>query len=152
VIEIVRYRPRHLRRVLQIERASFPREPYTRKIFREVYEECGELFLIAKVRRRIAGYSATRVCSGHAEVVSIAVDPEYRVAGVGTALLAHTLERPEESGARSVELMVRVDNAAAIRFYRRFGFHHAGRVAGYYEGGQTGLRMRRALGRPPVRK
>ncbi len=152
-IEIARYRPRHLRRILQIERASFPDEPYTRAIFRDLYKECGELFLIAKVRRRIAGYIATRVCSGRAEIISIAVDPEYRRAGIGTTLLSIALERLDESGAHCVELMVRVDNREAIRFYRRFGFRHAGRVARYYEDGQTGLRMRRALGtEPPVRK
>lgn len=152
-IEIAHYDPRHLRRILQIERASFPDEPYTRAIFRDLYKECGELFLIAKVRGRIAGYIATRVCSGRAEVVSIAVDPDYRRAGIGKTLLGHALERIEKSGAHSVELMVRVDNREAIHFYRRFGFRHAGRFAGYYEDGQTGLRMRRAFGtEPPVRK
>ncbi len=152
-VEIARYRPRHLRRILRIERACFPEEPYTRAIFRELYYECGELFLIGKVRRRIAGYIATRLSEGRAEVISIAVDPAYRCAGLGTAMLEHTLERLAKAGASSVELMVRVDNEAAIRFYRRFGFRRAGRVAGYYEDGHTGLRMRRALDvAPPVRK
>lgn len=144
-VELARYRPRHLRRVLQIERACFPEEPYTRAIFHELYRECGEFFLIAKVRRRIAGYVAARLFEERAEVVSIAVDPAYRGEGLGAAMLECTLERLAGAGAVSVELMVRVDNKAAIRFYRRFGFRRAGRVAGYYEDGHTGLRMRLAV-------
>ncbi len=152
-MEITPYRSRNLRRVLQIESASFPKEPYTRTIFEGLHKECGELFLTGKVRGRIAAYIATRLHEGGAEVVSIAVDPEYRGAGVGTALLADTLERLRKAGASRVELMVRVDNRAAIRFYRGFGFRRAGRVAGYYEDGRTGLRMRLALAAdPPVRK
>ncbi|MGC9972114.1 MAG: ribosomal protein S18-alanine N-acetyltransferase [Bryobacteraceae bacterium] len=142
-VEIVRFRPRHLARILHIERAAFPEEPYTRAIFRNLYSECGELFLIAKLARRIAGYIATCAGDGRAEVISLAVDPEHRKKGIAAALLEHTLERLRESGVRSVELMVRVDNQEAIRFYRRFGFRRIQEVPGYYENGRAGLRMRR---------
>ncbi|HOL71110.1 MAG TPA: ribosomal protein S18-alanine N-acetyltransferase [Bryobacteraceae bacterium] len=151
VFEIARCQPRHLRRVLQIERASFPGEPYTRDIFRELWCECGEFFFVVKVRRRIAGYIATRLREGNAEVISIAVDPAYRGAGAGAAMLEHTLERLAAAGARSVELMVREDNEAAIRFYRRFGFRRIGRCAAYYGDGEAGVRMRRTLDGPPKR-
>lgn len=151
VFEIARCHPRHLRRVLQIERASFSGEPYTRAIFRELWRECGEFFFIVKIRRRIAGYIATRLREGNAEVISIAVDPAYRGAGAGAAMLEHTLERLAAAGARSVQLMVREDNDGAIRFYRRFGFRRTGRCAGYYWDGETGVRMRRALDAPPMR-
>ena len=68
-VEIVRFRPRHMASILEIERAAFAEEPYTRAIFRELYAECGELFLVAKLRRRIAGYIATCARDGTAEVV-----------------------------------------------------------------------------------
>ncbi|MGE5568578.1 MAG: ribosomal protein S18-alanine N-acetyltransferase [Rhodospirillales bacterium] len=149
VIEIARCHPRHLRRILRIERASFPGEPYTRAIFLELWRECGEFFFIVKIRRRIAGYIATRLRDGHAEVISIAVDPAYRGAGAGAAMLEHTLEHLAAAGARSVELMVREDNEAAIRLYHRFGFRRAGRYAGFYWDGEAGLRMRLALDPQP---
>jgi ribosomal-protein-alanine N-acetyltransferase len=145
MVEIARFRLRHLRRILQIERAAFPESPYTRAVFRTLYSDCCDLFLIAKVSRRIAGYMASRLHPGWAEIVSVAVDPERRREGVGAALLTHTLEQVRQLGVRSVELMVRVDNEDAIRFYRRFGFRRAGVVPAYYETGQAGLHMRRTL-------
>jgi ribosomal-protein-alanine N-acetyltransferase len=144
-VEIVRFRPRHLARILEIERATFAEEPYTRAIFRGLYAECGELFLVAKLTRRIAGYIATCARDGRAEVISLAVDPEHRKKGLAAALLEHTLARLRESGVRSVELMVRVDNEEAIRFYRRLGFRRVQEVPNYYENRRAGLRMRRAL-------
>lgn len=144
-VEIGRFRPRHLPRILGIERAAFPEEPYTRAVFLNLYAECRELFLIARVSRRIAGYMATRLHPGAAEIISVAVDPERRRAGVGAALLTYTLEQVKQLGVRSVELMVRVDNGDAIRFYRRFGFRRVGEVPAYYENGQAGLHMRRTL-------
>jgi ribosomal-protein-alanine N-acetyltransferase len=149
-LEIVRFRPRHLERILEIERAAFAAESYTRRIFRELYSECGDLFLVAKVSRRIAGYMATCADAGQAEIISVAVAPELRRQGIAAALLEYTLRRLRESGARSVELMVRVDNRPAIRFYRGFGFRRVGEVPGYYEDGRTGLRMRRRLQGPPL--
>lgn len=144
-IQIVRFRPRHLARILEIERATFAEEPYTRAIFLDLYAECGELFLVAKLFRRIAGYIATGAGDGRAEVISLAVDPEHRKKGIAAALLVYTLERLRVFGAHSVELMVRVDNQEAIRFYRRFGFRRVQEVPGYYENRRAGLRMRRAL-------
>jgi ribosomal-protein-alanine N-acetyltransferase len=138
-VEIVRFRPRHMASILEIERAAFAEEPYTRAIFRELYAECGELFLVAKLRRRIAGYIATCARDGTAEVVSLAVHPEHRRKGIAAALLEFTLKRLRGP----VELMVRVDNQAAIRFYRRFGFRQVEKVPGYYEKGLAGLRMLR---------
>ena len=84
-LEIVRFRPRHLERILEIERAAFAAESYTRRIFRELYSECGDLFLVAKVSRRIAGYMATCADAGQAEIVSVAVAPELRRQGIAAA-------------------------------------------------------------------
>lgn len=144
-VEIGRFRPPHLARVLEIERAAFPEGPYSRKIFLSLYSECGELFLVAKVSRRVAGYMATCVHPRMAEVVSVAVDPEHRRSGVGTALLAHTIELLKSHAVRLIELMVRADNREALRFYRRFGFRRVEEVPAYYENDRAGLRMRRVL-------
>jgi ribosomal-protein-alanine N-acetyltransferase len=146
-VEIGRFRPRHMARILEIERKAFAKEAYSRRMFLDLYARCGRLFLIAKVFRRIAGYSVTYVEGGTAEVVSVAVDPEQRRKGVATALLGWTIDRLRECGTRRIDLMVRVDNQPAIRFYRRFGFRRLGEVPGYYGKGGTGLRMRRNLTR-----
>jgi ribosomal protein S18 acetylase RimI-like enzyme len=55
-------------------------------------------------------------------VISLAVTPERRGQGIGSALLRRVVEEALESGLRSVSLDVAVRNDGAIRFYLREGF------------------------------
>ena len=50
----------------------------------------------------------------------------HRGLGVGTALLAATLETAFARGLTRIELTVLTDNAPAIALYRRFGFETEG--------------------------
>lgn len=131
----------HLRRILEIERASFPNEAYTRDMFLELHRECGDLFLIAKRSGRIVGYMVSSVGPRKAEIISIAVDPGYRNTGVGRALILYTIEKLRELGAGRLELTVRTTSAAAIRLYRSLGFSPLKTVTHYYQDGGDGLRM-----------
>jgi [ribosomal protein S18]-alanine N-acetyltransferase len=143
--EILPFRPRQLDRILEIERASFPREAYTRKMFKELRRECGPLFLVAKSQGRIAGYIATCRSETGAELISVAVDPRWRGRGLGAALLGHTLALLRASGTPHLDLMVSVGNPDAVRFYRRFGFRRFGTARRYYEDGSDADQMRLRL-------
>jgi len=145
VIEIRPFLRRHLERVLTIENACFAREAYPRELFLELHHECARTFFVARRARRIVGYSVASAAEGAAEIVSLAVLPEHRRAGVATALLRHTLSRLRRARVAVVTLMVRTDNLPAIRFYRRLGFRAAGRIARYYEDRSDGLLMRTRL-------
>jgi [ribosomal protein S18]-alanine N-acetyltransferase len=143
--EILPFRPRQLERVLEIERASFPREAYTRKMFKELRRECGPLFLVIKSRRRIAGYIATCRSETSAELISVAVDPRWRGQGLGTAMLEHSLAFLRASGVKHLDLMVSTNNREAARLYRRFGFRRTGTLRRYYADGSDADRMRLRL-------
>ncbi|MEO8131150.1 MAG: GNAT family N-acetyltransferase, partial [Bryobacteraceae bacterium] len=79
------------------------------------------------------------------ELVSIAVDPDFRTLGVGAALMKHTASVLKRRRVYSWHLMVRINNEPAIRFYRRFGFVRSRTVRGYYENGGDAWRMRTLL-------
>jgi len=53
---------------------------------------------------------------------ALRVDPRHRRKGVGTALLAHRLERARRLGVRVARLDTQEDNTAVRRMMRRFGF------------------------------
>jgi ribosomal protein S18 acetylase RimI-like enzyme len=55
-------------------------------------------------------------------VISLAVMPERRGQGIGSALLRRAVEEAVQSGLRSVSLDVAGRNGDAIRFYQREGF------------------------------
>ena len=53
---------------------------------------------------------------------ALCVDERLRGNGIGTQLIALTKKKAEESGFRTLSLMVLADNTAALRLYARCGF------------------------------
>ena len=145
MISIRRYQPRDLPRILKIENQSFGADAWPAELFREFGEECPEMFLVARVGLRVAGYSITCTAKNAAELASIAVLPKFRGRGVASALLARSIRAVRRRPATALWLMVRRDNHAAIDLYRRFGFVRTATVYGYYEDGAVAWRMRLEL-------
>jgi len=144
-VEIRMFRASDLKRVLSLERTTFAEGPYTKAMFRELFRDCGGLFFVAVRLRRIVGYMVTCVVNAEAEIVSIGVDPKCQKMGIGTRLMKHTFAALEKRGIKRIELMVRTTNKDGVRFYRRFGFRSAGRVARYYEDRGDAFHMRKIL-------
>jgi ribosomal-protein-alanine N-acetyltransferase len=142
-IDVRPFERRHLNRVVQIERASFGKDAWPAECFIEYWHESPELFLTARLGRRIAGYSITRTNWRGAELESIAVDPGYRGRGVAQALLDATVSRLRIQGAAALRLMVSTTNAPALRFYRQYGFVRTRLVKRYYGPGRDAWRMRK---------
>jgi ribosomal-protein-alanine N-acetyltransferase len=140
------FRAEDLDRIMEIERATFSREAYTRKMFLELQRDCGALFFVAQRGRRVAGYIVLCRNSNKAELVSIAVDPKLRKLGIGTALIEHAFSELVSRKVRCIELMVRVTNEEAVHFYRSFEFRRVRRVRRYYEDGADAYRMRKIVG------
>ena len=132
---------RDLRRILEIELASFGRDAWDRPVFEDALAHSPSLFVVARLSGRIAGYSITYIERGVAELVSIAVHPVYRRRAVGEALMNFTRREIGVLGVAAWRLMVRIDNERAIGFYRRFGFVRARTVRGYYGHGADAWRM-----------
>ncbi len=81
-----------------------------------------------------------------ADLVAIAVEPEYQSRGVGKRLLAHALSLAANADppAREVWLVVAEGNSRAQRFFARHGFRLRDGV-GVYPAGQRALRMVKSL-------
>ena len=108
--------------------------PWSAKDFEALLETQGVSGIVAPG----AGFALVRTAVDEAELLTIAVAPECRRQQLGAALLDAAIARAGEAGAAQMHLEVAVDNAAALRLYRRAGFAEAGRRRGYYErpGGQ----------------
>jgi ribosomal protein S18 acetylase RimI-like enzyme len=95
----------------------------------------GAIHVVALADREVVGWCDLRPKSAltqrHSAVLGMGVAAEYRNQGIGTRLLARTLELGEARGIRRAELVVRTDNAAAIKLYRRFGFEVEGTCRRY---------------------
>lgn len=143
-VRIRPFRPADFDAVMAIERASFRRDAYPRGLFQDYYRQ-GALFLVAETGQAPSGYALAWTAGRRAELVSIAVRPSARRSGAGKALLASVLRRLRRAGADRINLMVKVSNRAAIRFYESFGFRRLRRVRAYYEDGADGYLMTREV-------
>lgn len=85
------------------------------------------------VRDELGGMALSRLLPPDAEILTFAVDPARRGAGLGRELLSAHLTNLERGGARLVFLEVGEDNAAALKVYERLGFKIIGRRENYYQ-------------------
>ena len=67
----------------------------------------------------------------HSGTLGMGLSATHRGRGVGSALIAATLDTAFSRGLTRIELVVRVDNIAAINLYRRHGFELEGRLRRY---------------------
>jgi len=130
---------------MAIERASFARDAWPKRLFLEYFRESPELFLIARRGKKMAGYVITVASPRNAELVSIAVAPETRRHGIARILLDHTKPKLKSRHVRTWWLMVDVTNESAIAFYQQYGFSIIRRVKRYYGAGRDAWRMRLTL-------
>ena len=67
----------------------------------------------------------------HGGVLGMGVAATHRGRGIGAAMLRSTLDAALSRGLTRIELVVRVDNEAAIGLYRRHGFEVEGTLRHY---------------------
>lgn len=82
---------------------------------------------------RARGFALTRITAEDAELLLLAVNPEARGQGIGTALIARSAAEAQRRGATRLLLEVRESNGA-LALYRREGFEEIGRRRNYYRG------------------
>jgi len=131
-----------------LERASFPEDAWSEATWwAELAGRPRRHYTVAQDETdALAGYAGVDLAGEVADVMTIAVDPSRRGAGLGPRLLRHLLERATTSGARQVLLEVRADNPAAIAMYERHRFEVVHTRRGYYRpSGVDALVMRREV-------
>jgi ribosomal-protein-alanine N-acetyltransferase len=135
-----------LPRVLDIERLSFT-EPWSLASFRRELSLSFSRLMLAVIDEsreggsQVAGYLCRWLVAGEYHILNVAVHPDFRRHGVGTALMAGAVA---EGRARKVSLMileVRRSNLEARRLYRKFGFVERRLRRNYYGPGEDALVM-----------
>ncbi len=89
----------------------------------------------------LAGFAIMDYQGFEAHLLLFAVLPAFRRRGAGTALLQWLLKTADVSGAQTVIVELRKNNAIAHRFYESLGFKHMEPLPHYYRGREHGQRM-----------
>ena len=95
----------------------------------------GSVYLIASDGRgTVFGVCSARYLEEEAELLNLAVLPEYRRGGAAEALLDRLFDLLTASGCRKLFLEVAAGNEPAVSLYRKKGFSETGVRRGFYRG------------------
>jgi ribosomal-protein-alanine N-acetyltransferase len=125
--------PSEIDAILAIEQASF-NNPWTREMYLAELKNDGVsfFFLARNHHRHVVGFCAFWRILDELHINNLAVAPDQRRAGVGSALLTRVLDEGVRLGVRRAMLEVRRSNDPALQLYERFGFSVAGIRSNYY--------------------
>ena len=98
--------------------------------WRGILDHPRETMFVAVADERIVGNAGIE-WAGVSEI-GMALLPEWRGKGVGSALLGELIRWAEENGSHKIELRVWPHNTAAIALYEKFGFEREGYLKRHY--------------------
>ena len=117
--------------VAAIERLCFS-APWNENMIISSWESRLSCWLIAEIDGCVAGYVGSEAVLDSADMMNIAVAPEYRKRGIAEALIKALVEHLQQRDILFLLLEVRVSNAPAIALYNKLCFEQVGRRPKYY--------------------
>lgn len=130
-MEYVRLNESHVEGIAQLEKVCFS-DPWSVNSIQSEVNNPLSLWVVAMDGKNVAGYVGSQSVLGWADMMNLAVAPEYRRAGVGERLVNELIDHLKENQVTCLTLEVRVSNAPAINLYTKLGFNEVGRRPGYY--------------------
>ena len=137
--------------LLEVNIKNYPREALER--FAEYYSAetvlelalRGQMF-VALDGDSVAGYIGSQSVLDEADMMNVAVHPDYRRQGIGEKLVLALAQALTEKGIRGLMLEVRESNVPAIALYEKLGFRQVGLRKNYYRAPkENALIMRKEL-------
>ena len=81
----------------------------------------------------VTAYGGMLITVDEGQITNIAVHPDHRRKGLGSAILRTLIRHAKDAKLESISLEVRVSNTAAIKLYESFGFEQVGKRPRFYE-------------------
>ena len=121
----------HVEAIAELEKMCF-RDPWSaNSIASELHNPLSDWF-VAVDNGTVCGYVGSQSVLDGADMMNIAVHPDYRKQGIGYALIECLIAALKEKNVISLCLEVRVSNESAIGLYSKMGFAVVGKRPGYY--------------------
>ena len=106
-------------------------EAWTASQCRGILTLPGSWLLLVHVANSPAGFALVRSVMDEAELLLIAIHPQFQRRKIGEALISRVIEDCRRAQINVVHLEVRADNSA-LGFYERVGFEQSGIRKNYY--------------------
>ena len=121
----------HVVQVADLEKICFS-DPWNEESVASELVNPLSLWLVALDGERVAGYVGSQSVLGEADMMNIAVHPDYRRQGVAALLITALVDRLRENEVHCLLLEVRASNEPAKALYAKLGFGEVGRRKNYY--------------------
>lgn len=130
-MEYVLMNESHVEAVAQIEKLCFS-DPWSVNSIGSELKNPLSLWLVAQQDGKVAGYVGSQTVLGEADMMNLAIHPDFRRQGVAEQLVFRLIEQLRQQGSHILMLEVRVSNLPAIALYEKLGFVQVGRRPNYY--------------------
>ena len=117
--------------IADLEKLCFS-DPWSEKSIASEVNNPLSYWLVAEENGEIAGYVGSQSVLDAADMMNLAVNPDYRCKGIGKALVDALTQHLMENNVIALLLEVRVSNSPAIALYEKLGFVQVGRRPKYY--------------------
>lgn len=131
MMKIVTMNADHVAQIAALEQLCFTTPWSEKSVASELNNELA-LWLVALDGDDVMGYVGSQAVLGEADMMNVAVHPDYRRQGVAEALVTALEQALAEKGNHSLTLEVRVSNVPAIKLYEKLGFSQVGLRKNYY--------------------
>ena len=121
----------HVGAIAELEKMCF-RDPWSINSISSELNNPLSTWLVAVEGGEVVGYVGSQSVLDGADMMNIAVHPDYRNQGIGHALIEELIILLQKKDVISLSLEVRVSNESAIGLYHKMGFEMIGKRPGYY--------------------
>ena len=131
MIQIKQMTDAHVAQIAALEKLCFS-DPWSENSVASELNNPLSLWLVALDGETVAGYVGSQSVLDGADMMNIAVHPDYRRQGIARELVAELTDALAEKGVKILALEVRQSNAPAIALYEQLGFQQVGLRPNYY--------------------
>ena len=117
--------------IAELEKLCFS-DPWSENSIASELENRLSYWLVAEQDGKVVGYVGSQSVLDAADMMNLAVSPDYRKQGIGQALVCGLIDYLKTKNIIALLLEVRVSNMSAISLYNKMGFVQVGRRPKYY--------------------
>ena len=117
--------------VAELEKSCFS-APWSENAINGELNNPLSLWVVARLGDVVTGYVGSQSVMGEADMMNLAVRPDYRRNGIARALVSYLIDELTKRDVHSLTLEVRASNEAAKSLYAAMGFEQVGRRPYYY--------------------
>jgi len=131
MIEILSMTDAHVLDVANLEKLCFS-DPWSENSIANEVRNPLALWLVAIKEGMVIGYIGSQSVTGEADMMNLAVHPNYRRQGVAKSLVEELVNELKKRDVNMLTLEVRASNESAKQLYFQNGFVQVGRRPNYY--------------------